>query len=258
MLGSTTPRGPTCNVRLPVGYRDGAGKEHRDAVLRKITGHEESLLYDPNLNPGKLVTSLLGACLVELGDLEAVDAKLVGQLLSSDRNYLLLQLRRFTLGDRLTAAYRCPSCQANVSVTEDLSTVRIRELGEGERLEPTVVELTDGYLDPEGTVHRRVELTAPRGVDEELVGLLARKDPLRAQDALVLRCIRSFGTLRPAVLSGSGVEILRSLPLGDRRAIVRAINELTLGPDFRRDIECRACGHGFEVLLDVSSFFGDG
>lgn len=258
MLDSTTTRGATRSVRLPVGYRDGAGNEHRDAVLRKITGHEEGLLYDPNLNPGKLVTSLLGACVVEIGDLAAVDAKLVGHLYSSDRNYLLLELRRFTLGDRLAAMYRCPACHGNVRVTEDLSEITVRELEDGKRMEPKVVELVDGYLDPEGTAHRRVELTAPRGVDEELVGLLARKDPLRAQDALVLRCIRSFGTLRPAVLSGSGVEILRSLPLGDRRAIVRALDELALGPDFRRDVECRECGHGFEVLLDVSSFFADG
>jgi hypothetical protein len=105
-------------------------------------------------------------------------------------------------------------------------------------------------------VHKAVELSAPIGNDEEFVGLIARSDPLRCQDALMLRCIRSFGTLDGATLSGSGVEILRSLTLADRRMITSALNDLTMGPDFRREITCTTCSSTFHTLLDVSSFFG--
>ena len=54
-------------VLLPVGYTDGAGRVHRQAVIRKMRGHEESLLYDQTLSSGRLVTELIRSCLIRLG-----------------------------------------------------------------------------------------------------------------------------------------------------------------------------------------------
>jgi hypothetical protein len=243
---------------LPVGYVDTSGRIHRQFRLRKMTGSDEELLYESALNPGELVSALLASCVVRLGELEGVDRPLAAQLFVADRNYLLLQLRRLTLGSRLGTQYRCPACDAHVSVIEDLSRIAVRRLPGGEPAANTVVDLEDGYRDEQGRVHRRVVLTAPRGTDEEFVSSLASTKPLRARDALVLRCIRQFGDLSTAALDAYGVEILRSLTLGDRRRLVRALNEITLGPDFRRAIHCPRCAGEFEAVLDASSFFEDG
>src|ERR1700753_789894 len=95
-------------VVLPVGYADPAGRIHRRAALRKMRGHEEALLYDASLTAGRLVNELLRACLRRLGDLGEVTPELCTRLYSADRNYLLVELRRFTLGDALPCTYLCP------------------------------------------------------------------------------------------------------------------------------------------------------
>ena len=242
-------------VFLPIGYADEAGRVQRRAVLRKMTGHEEALLYDTSLTAGRLVTELLRSCLVRLGELEAVDAGLVAQLYTADRNYLLLELRRITLGDHLAAAYTCPRCGASVPVAEDLGQLEVRRLPEGQGLADITVHLEDGYVDRQGTLHSDVTLTLPRGVDEEFVSPLAATDLLRAQDALILRCVKRFGALPKAALEAYGVKILRDLTMGDRGRLHAALNGQLPGVNFVRPVQCGQCGTTFQGVLDVTHFF---
>lgn len=242
-------------VQLPIGYTDETGRVHRRAVLRKMRGHEEALLYDPSLSAGRLVTELIRSCLLRLGDLTAVDSGVVSQLYTADRNYLLLELRRITLGDHLQAAYRCPRCERDVPVVEDLSQVEVRRLDDGQSLSDIELELEDGYVDRQGTPHTELTLTLPRGADEEFVAPMVDKDPLKAQDALLLRCIKRFGTLTRATLQAYGVKILRDLTLGDRQRLHQALNGQTPGVDFYRSVQCGGCGTTFKGVMDVSNFF---
>ncbi len=242
-------------VRLPIGYRDESGKIHRRAFLRKMRGHEEALLYDTSLQGGRLVTELLTGCMVRLGDLAHVDAQILSELYSVDRNYLLLELRRLTLGDRMPATYYCPGCRAPVALTEDLATLAVGRF-EGDRVPEDIhLELEDGYVDRQGRRHTAVILTLPRGKDEEFVAPLATRDPLKAQDALMLRCIKKFGDLPHSALEAYGVKILRELTMGDRLRLQESFNGRTPGVDFVRQVQCPSCGVQFEGMLDVSHFF---
>jgi hypothetical protein len=243
---------------LPVGYADASGAIHRRAVLRKMRGHEEALFYDASLSAGRLVTELIRGCLVRLGDVDAVTADLVAGLYSADRNYLIVELRRITLGDRLQASYTCPGCGGETTVTEDLSSIAVRRLADGARPETVHLELEDGYEDRTGTTHRELKLRLPRGTDEEFVARTAEQDPLRARDALVLRCIESFGTLRREALDAYGFKILRDLSLGDRHRIYGALEERAPGLDFRRTVRCSRCSREFGAVLEASGFFALG
>ncbi len=242
-------------VLLPVGYTDEAGHVHRRAVLRKMRGHEEALLYDSTLNASRLITELICSCLLRLGDLESVNTEVVSQLYTADRNYLLLELRRITLGDQLRTAYLCPRCGGEATLIEDLSQIEVRRLEEGQALADVNLELEDGFVDRAGTLHNELSLTLPRGVDEAFVAPMAVKDPLKAQDALILRCIKRFGTLPKATLEAYGVKILRDLTLGDRRRLHQALNGRMPGVNFQRSVRCQGCGTTFEGVLDVSNFF---
>lgn len=247
---------PTC--QLPIGYRDPSGRVHRKLALRKMTGAEEDLLYDAALNPGQLVSALLAACTVRLGDLPGVDSEVVRSMQLADRNYALLELRRLSLGDRLACRYDCPHCAAVLVATEDLADIDVARPAEEAWPLKLPVELQDGYRDGAGNVHRRVILRSPTGEDEEFVARFAVQHPLRANDALILRCIDGFGDLPQSALDGFGVELLRGLTLGDRRRIAAAFEQITFGPDFRRRLRCEACALEFEALLDTTSFFADG
>jgi hypothetical protein len=245
-------------VTLPVGYADPSGRIHRRAVLRKMRGHEEALLYDASLSAGRLVTELLRGCLVRLGDVVSPGFEMVSRLYSADRSYLLVELRRFTLGDALPCSYVCPGCGADVAVVEDLSRMEVRRI-EGDRApESAVVELEDGYRDRDGSEHAVLRLRLPRGDDEELVSEAAERDPLRARDALILRCMEAFGSLPRAAIEAYGIKILRDLTLGDRRRIYRALDEGAPGVDFRREVRCPACARRFEAFLEASHFFALG
>jgi hypothetical protein len=245
----------TTAVQLPVGYVDPDGRIYRDATLRKLRGSDEVLLYDTSLTGADLVTRLLERCVVRLGPFSPVDAAVLGQLTSADRNYLLFELRRITFGDEWRAVYGCPACEAVIRRSEDLSGFAVRRLGEHEKPADIEVELEDGYQDRSGATHRKVVVRLPRGIDEAFVARLADEDLLQARDALLVRCIRQFGTLTRAALEGYGVKILRELALGDRHRLQRALEAATPGVEFQRQIECPDCGLGFEAIADVTDFF---
>jgi hypothetical protein len=120
------------------------------------------------------------------------------------------------------------------------------------------VDLVDGWIDREGALHRRVVLRLPRGSDEEHVAALVEREPDRARDALLLRCIAVFGSLPRAALEAYGMKILRELTLADRRLLFEAIDARAPGVRFRRHVECAACGTRFEAPLRPQSFFGLG
>lgn len=137
-------------IRLPVGYIDENSAVHRKAMIRKMNGHDEALLADSSLNGGQLVTKLLNNCLVKLGELESIDTELVSQMYTADRNYLLLELRRITLGNSMPTSYQCPRCNNDMSVMEDLGKIGVNSLEDGECLQPISVILQDGYIDRKG------------------------------------------------------------------------------------------------------------
>lgn len=243
------------DVLLPVGYTDGSGRIHRQAVIRKMRGHEEALLYDQTLSAGRLVTELVRSCLVRLGSIEDVTSQIVSELYTIDRNYLLLELRRITLGDHLPALYVCPRCGTEISVAQDLSRIPVRRLEEGQALADVTLQLEDGYMDRDGALHTEIVLTLPRGVDEEFVSSVAEKDPLKAQDVLLLRCIRRFGALPEAALEAYGIKILRDLTMGDRHRLYQALNSQMPGVDFQYPVCCDSCGTSFQGVMDVTNFF---
>jgi hypothetical protein len=245
-------------IVLPIGYVDATGHAHRMATIRKMCGHEEALFYDSSLSAGRLVTELIKGCLLRIDGVEAVTSEVVAELYSADRNYLIVELRRITLGNELQASYTCPTCGGNTATTEDLSRITVRRLGDYAQLESIQLELDDGYEDRSGKVHRELRLRLPRGSDEEFVSRMAGQDPLRVRDALVLRCIESFGTLRREALEAYGVKILRDLSMGDRRQIFTALDTEAPGVDFRRTIRCAHCAQDFHAVLEASGFFALG
>jgi hypothetical protein len=242
-------------VDLPIGYTDPAGRLHRSVSIRKMRGHEEALFYDPNLSAGRLISELIRGCLVRVGDLPEVTGALVSGLYSADRNHLVVQIRRVTLGDQVTCRYACRGCGADITAVDDLARIEVRRAHDGPDAATVQVELEDGYRDGDGVVHRSLALRLPTGEDEEFVAGLTDSDPLRMRDALLLRCIRSFGTLRRATLEGHGLRLLRDLTLGDRRRIYRALDDDAPGVNFRRTVTCDRCGESFKAILEVSGFF---
>src|SRR6266487_3156501 len=91
----------TARVTLPRGLWL-ADERYQEARLRPVTEDDESFLVDTahSLPPARRATELLARCVVALGP-KGTDRRTAVQTLAiGDREALLLQLRRVTLGDR--------------------------------------------------------------------------------------------------------------------------------------------------------------
>src|SRR5262249_1059688 len=131
----------------------------------------------PSTPSALAVTRLLGACLVRLGGAEATP-ELARRLLVGDRDYLMLQLRRLMLGDRVSAVICCPACGSKMDADFDAQE------GPGGRRPPPAAVYT---LELDG---RTVRFRLPTGGDQEAVlGL----EPASAAEALLARCLVEDG-----------------------------------------------------------------
>src|SRR4051812_26138235 len=82
------------------------------AELRALSGREEEWLARHRDAPSALtVTRLLDACLMALDGAETT-GDVARRLLVGDRDYLILALRRMTLGDGFQGVVACPRCAA--------------------------------------------------------------------------------------------------------------------------------------------------
>ncbi|MEV0248477.1 hypothetical protein AB0H76_17900 [Nocardia sp. NPDC050712] len=243
-------------VTLPVGYLDDQGRVHRTATLRKMTGRDEALLADPanQRNGGRLVTALLHSCLTGLGELNPVRRADIEAMYSVDRNFLLIRLRSFTFGPELPASYTCPACGDRFEQLEDLDALPVRRVPGEEPPEDIVVELLDGYLDRDGSVHTALTMRMARGEDETAAAPQMRKNASLGKNALLSRCLRSLGDLPKHRLEAMGPKILADLTLTDRRLIDKAFNDNAPGIDLIRELDCPACGHELRATLDLTNF----
>ena len=157
-MGETPNR--ELEVELPIGYLDPDGEQHRTAVLRKMTGRDEALMAEKGnrQNGARMITELLASCVVRLGSIERPGRKVVEQLYSVDRHYLLMKLREFTFGPEMEASYSCPTCREATVTTEDLAELEVVRLEGDELPEDVVVALEDGYIDREGRALRHARV----------------------------------------------------------------------------------------------------
>lgn len=242
---------------LPIGYEDEDGRLHRTAVLRKMTGRDESIIADKahRNNASRMITELLTSCLMRIGSVERPSRNVVQALYSADRYFLLMKLRELTFGAEMQATYSCPTCREAMTTVEDLSTLEVVSLIDGEVAQDVVVELNDGYADGDGALYTTMVFRYPRGSDEEKVAPAIRDNASQGKNALMARCLKAVGDMPQARMEALGTAIFNDLTLGDRAIVDKALNDSSSpGMKMRRELTCGSCGRRFTASLDLSNF----
>jgi hypothetical protein len=104
---------------LPRGYLDSEGNLHREGVMRLATAYDEiAPMKDPRVqnNPGYLVLILLSRVITHLGELSAVNPKIMESLFSADLAYLQDFYRQINENGHSRIAVSCPHCDAKFEV----------------------------------------------------------------------------------------------------------------------------------------------
>lgn len=208
---------------LPGGLVLEDGRTLTRARLRALTGTEEEWLGEARGMASALkVTWLLSSCVTAL-DGEAVDAERIRQMLVGDRDFLMLQLRRLTLGDDLVAVIACPACGAALDVEFRVSEVPV------ERRPQTALWHTG---------ESGIQFRLPVGGDQEAV--LGLEAPA-AEKALLARC----------VAAGEGAR----LTAAEHDAVIAEMERRAPRVDLDLDETCPECGHRFLMAFDTTAFF---
>jgi hypothetical protein len=122
---SARPEQPSNELRtefafvLPRGYVDGAGRVHKDGVMRLATAKDELVpLHDDRVreNQAYLTVVLLARVITRLGSITDVHPGLVENLFATDLAFLQDLYRRVNQEGHTRAAVSCPECQHSFTI----------------------------------------------------------------------------------------------------------------------------------------------
>ena len=198
------------------------------AVLRPLIGREEEWLAHSDHAPSAIrVTHLLTSCLISLGG-KPVSDDVVRGLLVRDRDYLILQLRRLSIGDEVNAVLDCPACSEPMDVSFRASEVPVES--RPQKAQSHTLSIGE----------REVRFRLPTGGDQED---LLETELQAAAEELLDRCILSDGG--------------RPLSDEERSAVMDEMERLAPQMELELEMVCPQCEHSFVAPFDTTTFFFD-
>ena len=104
---------------LPTGYVDFNGQLHKEGVMRLANAADEIVpLKDPRVqqNPGYLSIIILARVITKLGDLPAVDTKVIEGLFTMDLAYLQDLYSKINTMETPSYSGVCPHCGQKLEI----------------------------------------------------------------------------------------------------------------------------------------------
>lgn len=229
--------------QLPGGFVGDDGTVHDRIVLTPLNGFSEKMVAGRGGTAAPvLVTALLSRSINKIGSIEEVNEAVVRRLLVGDRLFLLLKLREMTFGRQVQAVINCsfPDCGVRVDIdfsTDNIPITPSPQASLWQRLQ----------LSPQAGGHL-VTFRLPNGEDQEALASLLDDDEEMAADALLARCLKSIGDVKPSAAD------IAALSLTAKAEIEQEIEHLAprIGASF--EALCPECGRSFTAAFDVQEF----
>jgi hypothetical protein len=229
---------PERRVALPGGWLLGDTPANGDrcaaVVMRPLTGREEEWLANNRGAPSAIAaTQILDACVL-CGDDGSRPRDMARRMLVGDRDYLMLQLRRLMLGDKILAIMVCRACGAKMDVQVDASEISV----EG----PTPRDMAGEVELParDAACGRTIRFRLPTGGDQEAV---VGRPIDAAADEILARCLLDSDA--PA------------LTTEEKTAVIDAIEAQAPRVEVEFDLQCPECAASFVSPFDPTTFFLD-
>ena len=227
-------------VSLPGGYITQEGTLVKYAEVRELNGaDEESIAKAGSL--ARVLTTIIQKGLLSLGG-EKVTKDAFDELLSGDRDAILLGIRRVTFGDVAEYQMTCASCGEESIVEIDLN----KDIPTKELLNPVAdrkwtVELRNGSA----------VVTFPNGRVQNLLMENATKTAAELNTILLQECVLGVdgkGSL--------GASTVLKLGIADREKLISEILEKNPGPSLGEVTKnCEACGATNNTPVSLVALF---
>lgn len=228
------PKSPMGIFELPCGFLAPDGELITEVSVKEITGVEEEILNAKNLSGGKKMTQVLGNCIVQLGQMvdKPILLRVARELTIGDRSFLMLAIRRVTLGDQFPFEDQCKACNVKSLFEVDLGQLETKKMPDPKK------RVFDEKLPGSGATARFHVMT---GKDEESMSKVDARDALSA--AILVRLDSING--QPVTM-----EIVKALSMRDRNHLRDRFDDVEGGVETGLTLCCPACGEEFETELN--------
>ncbi len=212
---------------LPLGLVQG-GTVVRDVCLKPMTaGVRRSIVTRQNMrNPAQGITVLLGQCVESIGSIP-VTPQVLNSMVIGDRDFMLMMLRKISIGDLMPGQMVCPKCQTPIA------------------FDIPIVELESADL------KIKTVLRYPVGHDQVALADKLKLDPATANYELMSRLIRSWEKNGEPVKTPNTLQFIDSLSIKEVEWLEEAYKEKQPGPMWDLHITCGACGD--DIPVDVGN-----
>jgi hypothetical protein len=215
--------------------------------LRAMTAREEDILTSRALlKKGSVITELIKSCLVDKS-MNPLD------LLSGDRNALMVAIRITGYGAEYGVELECNECGAKTTHNFDLGALPIKRL----EIDPVSYgsNVFEFRLPRTGKV---VKFKFMTGRDEEEISVTAERQKKLGQ----MNDTNITTSLLYSIVSVDSIEdrskianFVKAMPAGDSLALRNYMKDNEPGILMRQETSCEACGHSEEVNMPLGVNF---
>ena len=243
---------PIESVPLPsrgIIYPQDSGFYSKETLdIKPMTAREEDILTSrAYIKNGTVLTELMKSCLVD----KSINPD---NLISGDRNALLVSLRITGYGADYDVEVDCPECGAKNKQTFDLSTLKIK------RLEVDPVEAGQNLFELTLPVTKKnVRVRFLTGNDEQEMMIIAqrrKKSGFETTSTVTDRLSRSIVSIDGIKDKNKINAFVRNIPARDSLALRKFLDKYEPGIEMKAWMTCTSCHEESEVKLPMGvSFF---
>jgi len=229
------------DVILPGGFIAKDGSLIKNASVRELNGLDEEAVSKSG-TPGKALSAMLQRGVVSIGTNPAEKDDL-DQLLSGDRDALLIGIRRVTFGDDVEFEVTCPHCRTDLDISVSLiDDIPIRTLDD------PINDRTFTYMSKKNGA---IVVGLPTGaVQKKLIENSDKTGP-ELNTIMLAGCVKSVNG-EP----GIGASTALKLGMADRDGIIAEIFKRNPGPRLGEvKTTCEACGEDIPTPLSLADLF---
>jgi hypothetical protein len=238
-VGISTVAPSDNEVILPGGYISPGGILVKYAEVKELNGSDEEAISRAG-SLGKSLTTILQRGVISIGE-DKVGKDTLDDMLSADRDMLLLAIRKVTFGNLVEYRAFC-TCGAEQLVDIDLSKdIPIKELDNPITDRTWTVAVKSG----------EVVLSLPTGVTQKRLIEATDKTTAELGTILLSGCVQSVN----GRISTGATAVLK-LGMAEREKLIEEIVEKNPGPRLGEVSKaCQVCGESMETPLSLVALF---